>query len=318
VAAGGFVVIFAGLALADHTCSPGNPDDCRNTAVVIGTAATLTAVLAISVGGLISWAKEWDPRRCAQTMRTLDSDLDTALAKSRTLLAQRTDYSKMWLSANPLIQDQIRAKAAQVDSQLEEMVGAVDDLYTRRQAVIEGCGEKLQGNWSRPKPAIGRDLEGHVWQVDSPLGAGNLTRPGVGGSEAVDPKDAQSEVNGRIHSPGLPEGIQRVVDWADPRVSSMKFTPNPEGGVSVDVTAQLGSGKASVSENGSVHLGVTDGRLTADANVPLKMMPFSGPLTNELNKAVDSFNRKLDEGGLKLNSISVGPDGRLHVSTGPK
>src|SRR5467141_2023784 len=42
------LVLWAGPARADHTCSSGNQGDCDNTAGVIGTAAAIATTIAVT------------------------------------------------------------------------------------------------------------------------------------------------------------------------------------------------------------------------------------------------------------------------------
>jgi hypothetical protein len=62
-AASAWLVVRADVAAADHTCTPGNEGDCSNTAAVIGTAATFSIVLAVTVSVVSHRSREWTPSR---------------------------------------------------------------------------------------------------------------------------------------------------------------------------------------------------------------------------------------------------------------
>ena len=318
--AGVMVLLFAAGVLADDTCSPGNPDDCRNTAVVIGTIATLTAVLTISVAGLTEWSREWSPRRCEETIKGLDADIDQGLARARSLMAQRDKY---WAQYQQVQDMAIAQNAALLDSQIEELALAVQDLYTRRGAVIQGCTGTNgfdPGRWGRGQPVITRGGGDHIMQIErpqhrpGPVPIDHLTRR-EGGEAPVDPEAVSRSVEELLKGKKLSEPWKSLVDSLKPKVHHIEFKPTPGGGVRINGTGQL----AGMGAGGSVELGVSNGQLTAEvSDLPTMAMPFSGKIDQGLAGSVASFNRDLYERGLEVKSIKVGPDGKLQITTGPR
>jgi hypothetical protein len=310
----------ATLVLADNTCSPGNPGDCRNTAVVIGTIATITAVLTITVAGLSDWSKEWSARRCEETLKGLDADIDQGLARARSLMAQRDNYwQRNAETPNPFFAE----KAALLDSQVEELALAVQDLFARRGAVLQGCSGTKNfepGKWGRGQPVITRGGGGHIGEVEppqhrsGPVPLDHLQRR-EGGSAPVDPEAVATSVDELLKGRKLGPPWKGIVDGLKPKVGTIEFKETPGGGVRVNGTGTLGG----YSTGGSVQLGIRNGELTAEvSDLPNLAMPFTKQIDDGLERSVMSFNRDLYMKGLEVKSIKVGPDGKLQITTGPR
>jgi hypothetical protein len=255
-------------------------------------------------------------------MRGLDADIDQALARARSFMAQRDAFWERYRLDN---QQFLAERASLLDSQVEELAMAVDDLYARREAVIEGCEGKLEaGKWNRPKPAIARGGGANkIMQVEEPrhrpgpVPLDHLTRP-EGGSGPVDPEAIKESVDAILKAGKIPPEFKSIVDALNPGVGRIKFNATGGGGVRVDVVGQVGSGRFTASAEGSVQLEVRGGQLPAKADYPGPMLPFTSRLDDGLDRAVTTFNRDLYMKGLEVKGITVAPDGQLQITTGPR